>query len=1155
MTSDALSAFAALLGRAGEEPPTGRELAELLWLARQTAGPDDPARETAASASAPEASGPRDGAPRLPRLPAGPDLAPPPVPAGRSPSPVPVPPRVPLRTPDPAPPRPAPEPAVGHAPLLAPAPPMLARPLALQRSLRPLRRTVPSAAGRELDEAATADRIAAVGAWDALGAGGDANGVLAGAHGARRQRWWLPVLRPRQERWLHLRIVVDCGPTMPMWRPLVRELHTAFTQTGAFRTLDVLRLGADGRLPPRHRERGRTAVLVVSDAMGPQWRDGSAGLRWRATLAALGDAMPVALLQPLPERLWRHSAAPAEPGRFVSPAAGVPNTALRFFPYDGSPAPTGVVLPVVEPDPVWLGHWAALVASPAGTEVPGAAAFVTPGAPAPLVDALVPEDAEPEELVLRFRALASPQAFRLAAHLAVGSAHLPVMRLVQAAVEERPAPRHLAEVVLSGMLRALPGTTPGAYEFRPGVREVLLGTLPRTSLVATADLLARVSAEIEDRAGVLPGGFAALVETLGGQGGERAVGRPFALLSEESVRLLRGPEALPPAGRTPPGDISGTGAGPAARAGERDWSLPLAQRYVPLGRRPGQFGEELLLAHDETLDRRVLVRVHPYPAPEEMVARVQVQQRVTHPHLLRIHSALTSLEGRCAVVCAALPGTTLRDFLHGRPAGLDMDRAVAWAGMLCSALVALHGVGLVHGRVRADRVMLSEREEPVLTDAAPGRGRQRAEDDLHDLGLLLYEMCTGRLPPDDGTGPVPLRELRPDVPLPLETTVLGLLSDHHAHRRDAVRRMAATYATGEAPRPTAVLPRPNYRVLGPVKAWFDTLPEADALILARLLLARGDWVAIDDLHAAFPVSVTDDDLLDRLSRLVDDGHPIDGAEGSARIVLGPERFDLVHAERLVSRAEAAVRTGDRETSARLLQAALLLWREEPLANLPGAWAEAERARLVNLRARWEVELVRVLKATVGGGDDHLGSRVLAVVHAEDGAREAEFLTDSLLTRRTPTGGLLTSLPPQEVVRRAVKEARVRWSVARSRRPVTGRLVVGGPQTDEGVLAKVASALPEEGRRLLIACPRWVGRELPAALQETAHPVPGHAAWQWLEVPRGVEDGRLPDEQAPAPSWHPALGRRGGFLSRLFRPARGRAAEGKGDGTTGPREGP
>ncbi|MGO4635185.1 SAV_2336 N-terminal domain-related protein [Streptomyces sp. 2RAF24] len=1118
MTSDraageALTALAGILTAAGQEPPTGRELAELLWLARQMGTPERPAERPVRPAPEPA---PPDWRPSEPLRPT--PLA---LPPGPDPAPA-APPRVPLHTPAAAPePRPSPRPesrpgpaAPSHTSLLAPAPPMLARPLALQRSLRPLRRTVPSAAGRELDEAATADRIAALGA---------------------RRRLWLPVLRPRQERWLHLRIVLDTGPTMTMWRPLARELHTALAQTGAFRTLDVLRLGEDGRLPRRHRERGRTAVLVVSDAMGPQWHEGPAGMRWRGTLAALAREAPVALLQPLPERLWRHTAAPAVPGRFVSPAAGVPNAALEFTPYDGAPGRAGVPLPVLEPTDVWLGHWAALVASPAGTEVPGAAAFVTPCGPAAPDDALVPEDTDPEELVLRFRALASPQAFRLAAHLAVGSARLPVMRLVQAAVEERPEPQHLAEVVLSGMLRAHPGADPGAYAFRPGVREVLLGALPRTSLIRTAALLARVSAEIDARAGALPGEFRALVESLEGRGADRAMGRPFALVSEESVRLLRGPEWVPPASAAEPDP-------------EPDAARPrlLAGRYALLEARPGPAGEELWQAHDREQDRRVLIRIHPFPAPPGFAARVEALRGVGHPHLLSVLDGL-ELEGRCAVVLPGIDGTTLREQLTASPDGLPSFRALYGAGEIASALLALHEAGFVHGAVRTDRVLLTRQERPLLGEPAPAP-EQRAEDDLYDLGRLLYEMATGKDlraedDPDDPQASV--RAVRQDVPLALEQGILGLLSDHLAHRHDALRRLAGLVRSLGA-RPWGAVPGPSYRILGPVKAWFDPLPERDALLLAGLLLERGQFVdmgALPFYTGGEPHLITD--VMAHLERLRADGHPIETEGPAARIDLSDTRFDLVASERLAERAAEAARNGDRAAGTELYRAALALWRSEPLAGLPGRWASLERRKLTSLRASWQERL-----AALSEGAEARGARLLAVATGADAGGSAirEFASVLRVLGLEGVGSTpmtrLSDFPPEVAVRLAADAAVADWREPGPRRPVVLRLVVAGEAVDTEDLTRVvlaqaarAGAAAERGPQLLLAYPRWIHDALPERLRLRARGAPGPQGWMWLKIvpPLEVTPTSVPQPAVPVP-WpqEPAPARPRGFLSRLFR---------------------
>ncbi|MFC8423178.1 SAV_2336 N-terminal domain-related protein [Streptomyces sp. NPDC057236] len=532
---DPLVRLAGVLTEAsGGVRPTPLELAELLWLAgtmdtgTSGAPPAPPRPEPAPghAADPPPGSGPAPSAPR-----AGDDA-----------------PRSPLHLPPPA----SPSPGVRtepHTALLAPAPPMLRHPLALQRSLRPLKRRVDSPVGLELDERATADRIAR------LGAAPDR---------------WLPVMRPVRERWLRLFLVHDAGPTMPVWRPLIRELRTALAQSGVFRTVTVLRAGPDGTVRGQGAHalgNGRDAVLVVSDCMGPQWREGPAGALWYATLHRWARRAPLAVVQPLPEHLWRDTALPAVAGLLSAPYPAAPAAALVFSPYD-APCDTtraprrAVPLPVLEPEPRWLANWAALLAAPGGGEVPAAVAELDGPLPADLHDRTDVGGLSPEELVLRFRATASPEAFRLAGHLALGRPDLPVMRLVQAAVEPAPRPRHLAEVILSGMLATVPGP-PGSYAFRPGVRDLLLRGLPRTARNRTAELLERVGGLIDERAGRAPGDFLASTPSRSGTLAVPAAGEAFATVRPRIARRLSGSVEPPPAAGA---GRSGSGAPPRAHA-------------------------------------------------------------------------------------------------------------------------------------------------------------------------------------------------------------------------------------------------------------------------------------------------------------------------------------------------------------------------------------------------------------------------------------------------------------------------------------------------------------------------------------------------------------------------------------------------------------
>ncbi|WP_338696227.1 SAV_2336 N-terminal domain-related protein [Streptomyces sp. Q6] len=580
--------------------------------------------------------------------------------------------------PPPAPPRPAParvtlyvqreEPPTPGT-LLAPTPPMLRHPLDLQRALRPLGRRVPSPTGaRVIDEHATADRIAR------LGGGPDA---------------WLPVLRPAPERWLRLALVHDTGPTMPIWHPLLRELHTALTQSGLFRTVSVHPATPDGRVqrlsPPAD---GRTVVLLLSDCTGPQWHPGDAGTRWLDTLHRLARRAPLAVLQPLPERLWRTTALPATAGRLASPHPAAPSAALRFTPYDTEErAPRGALaVPVLEAEPRWLAHWSRLTGAPGGADVPGAAAWLTrePAESARPARALA---ASPEELVLDFRATASPEAFRLAGHLAVGAPHLPVMRLIQATLERRPRPSHLAEVILSGMLTQDAGP-PGSYAFRPGVRALLLRTLPRSARGRTTLFLAERGALIDDRAGAAPGDFAA--STRGAR--EDAV----AAVTEESVRRLGG-------------------------------------RYL-LDRAIGARGS-VWLARD--LDQGGTVIVERFATSDPAAFR-RVAGRLTgldHPNVARVLDHGFT-DGDAYVVMEHLDGIPLDALL--RTPRLIARRRDRLAQDLARGVRALHDAGVTLGELLPSRVLLLPDGTTKLTRFWYGpHSAYELRQDLLELGRLL----------------------------------------------------------------------------------------------------------------------------------------------------------------------------------------------------------------------------------------------------------------------------------------------------------------------------------------------------------------------------------------------------------------------------------
>ncbi|WP_208870712.1 SAV_2336 N-terminal domain-related protein [Streptomyces aquilus] len=677
-----LARLTRILGEASsaEDGPTTRELAELLWLAQGLGNGEDhevadrtvtatPARETppAATAAHPEPPAP---------------LPEPPLPQEAEDN------RVPLRLP---PARSAP----ASRPLLAPAPPMLHHPLALQRALRPLKRRVPAPRRKILDETATADRIARLGAHADV---------------------WLPVLRPAPDRWLHLNLVCDAGPTMPIWRPLVRELHTILAQSGVFRTVTLHRATPDGRAHgvPVAAD-GRTVTLVVSDCMGPQWRPGPAGDRWYRTLRRWAHGMPLAVLQPLPELLWHTTALPAAPGLLTAPSPAAPSSLLTFTPYAPDtappPPPSGALpLPVLEPGPTWLANWSSLVADPGGGRVPGAVAWLGRSPVAP-VESTAPDIASlpPRDLVLHFRSTASPEAFRLAGHLSLAVPSLPVMRLVQRVLDHRPRPQHLAEVILSGMLTTVPGP-PGSYEFRPGVRDLLQRTLPRTARGRTREFLARVGGLIDERAGLAAGEFRA-------EAGD--AGAAFATVREETVRRLGG--------------------------GAEVAGVLLGGRYRVVGERGAQEWE----AVDTRVERLVLVREYAeQPAGAEIfLMQAEVLGRLRHPNVAPVVDWW--VEGtRPYLATECVDGVTVTELERGSGPGVSTKVLDRIRQGVESGLSALHEHRLMRGGEGWDGVLLRPDGTAVISRFTLGRQsiRHSARTDVRAFQVLLDDLAARRSP-------------------------------------------------------------------------------------------------------------------------------------------------------------------------------------------------------------------------------------------------------------------------------------------------------------------------------------------------------------------------------------------------------------------------
>ncbi|MQY13660.1 hypothetical protein SRB5_38100 [Streptomyces sp. RB5] len=456
-----LTAFLAALRGSGATPAAW-EVADFLWLARHVRA-DTPV--SAAPADSPDNQSPSDV------LPPGPD------------------------TPAPAPAPTGPDAAAAFGlyvagpgardgaalPVRAPtAPPETALPgvRGLERALHALRGyhpPLPPVPG-ELDEPATAEQSARTGTV-------------------------LPVHRPVRGRRTELLLLMDASATNTIWQDAFDALRLSCERLGVFRDVQALYLydrpdggllvgtgpaTEPGRLRPVEQYRdpaGRRVTLLLSDCVGPLWRSGRGHRLLREWLY---DA-PLAVVQPLPFRMWRRASLPAQPGvlrrRGTRPVLDFTSAGPAAF---ATPPAGALAVPVLAPDAGQLGGWARLVGGLGPETLSAAAAWLPPGdvsgARARTATAAARAEAGAEELLDAFRAVASPVALELAGCLAAAPLVLPVIRLVQAAMLPASGSAPLAEVLLGGLLHRLPdrdGLPGPRYEFRPGVRRLLLQSLDR----------------------------------------------------------------------------------------------------------------------------------------------------------------------------------------------------------------------------------------------------------------------------------------------------------------------------------------------------------------------------------------------------------------------------------------------------------------------------------------------------------------------------------------------------------------------------------------------------------------------------------------------------------------------------------------------------
>ena len=309
----------------------------------------------------------------------------------------------------------------------------------------------------------------------------------------------------------------------------------------------------------------------------------------------------------------------------------------------------------------------------------------------------------------------------------------------------------------------------------------------------------------------------------------------------ESLTDSQGP--LDPTAPRPDGTLSEPNFAPPERAGE----VGTFGRYRVL-KKLGQGGMgAVYLGYDGALERKVALKVmlprHAAGADarERFLREARSAAKIKSDHVVTIHD-VGEERGVPFIAMEYLLGHPLDQYLKSK-GELPLAQVLRVVRETAIGLAAAHGLGLVHrdvkpanlwleapnGRVKLldfglaratdDDVHLTNSGAVMGTPAymSPEQGRGLKVDhrsDLFSLGVMLYRLCTGKMPFTGATTmavltslgmdtPTPPRQLNPQLPEALEAIVTKLLAKNPAGRFQTATEVADALRTVEQAKPTS----------------------------------------------------------------------------------------------------------------------------------------------------------------------------------------------------------------------------------------------------------------------------------------------------------------------------------------------------------------